>query len=506
METNTNNNPTICDIIANYMSNKTDAVATLKEIYSAVKVQWNNIKDRKCPAEETIRAAIYKSPEKYSFKRIGKGLYFLEGEKTSSLLIHGDSRELSEIDNNSIDCIITDHPWSDKKAHKSGNQKDFSDYETFEYTFEDFQNKARVLKDGSYLVEFLPVESSSNWEYLAKIKEMATQAGFKYYCQTIWRKAPEGAINTGRTTKGVEQIIIFSKGKPRRLAPTGKPYMTTNMLSYEIDIPANKGKDKHHQAEKPLLLYKYLISNLTLEGDVCLDQFGGACNLLEAAVDTNRWGIVYEKFIGFVKNAVDRFSLFSIYKPEDTSTQDVESTGIVEQEEVISIKNISSETTDFQFNHLKKCSELRKELFSNEQLELFNKILQASDIYTCAFDIDILFNDINQKGFANKYNYSLFDVDLENYTLLIPLYEKVEEIYQSFDPSLRSYYLNVKLELNMFMEYAVICEKRKEYSNIVNDTELIERYFSYLSTKKINNTMAKRIINQYTNHLDKIAI
>ena len=40
-----------------------------------------------------------------------------------SLLVEGNGRELEEIEDESIDAIITDHPWLDKKAHKSGNQK-----------------------------------------------------------------------------------------------------------------------------------------------------------------------------------------------------------------------------------------------------------------------------------------------------------------------------------------------------------------------------------------------
>ena len=87
--------------------------------------------------------------------------------------------------------------------------------------------------------------------------------------------------------------------------------MTKGMLSYEIDIPI-KAKEKVHQAEKPLALYEYLIENLTEEHDVCLDQFGGACNMLKAAVNKNRFAIVYEYCHDFVKKAAERISAIQL--------------------------------------------------------------------------------------------------------------------------------------------------------------------------------------------------
>ena len=93
---------------------------------------------------------------------------------------------------------------------------------------------------------------------------MAKTVGFKYYCSCLWRKAKPGTRNTGRTTKELEQIIIFSKCNPRRLSQPGKPYLTANILQAEINLPINL-KQKTHKAEKPTELYKYLIENLTLE-------------------------------------------------------------------------------------------------------------------------------------------------------------------------------------------------------------------------------------------------
>lgn len=530
MEMEINKNMSICDIIAYYMSNKKDAVASLKEIYLFIKDKWIDLKgNKKLPTEETIRAAIYKAPKKYSFERIGKGLYFLKGNITGSLLIRGDSRKLSEIKDNSIDCIITDHPWKDVKAHKSGNQKNFASYETFEYTLEDFKNKSRVLKDGAYLAEFLPIESATNWEYLSKIKNMAKDAGLQYYCQLIWRKAPEGSINTGRTTKGVEQILIFSKNKPRRLSPKGKPYLTKEMLSYEIDIPANKGKEKNHQAEKPIQLYEYLISNLTEEGDVCLDQFGGSCNLLQASINTNRWGIVYEKCEEFVDKATDRFDMITLFNPkennidtiikdnvednlEDNVDNDIEEINNVDNiiesiddkkeiktKETIT-KNISSETTDFQYKHLLNCIKYKKQLFDNEDISLMNKIEGTEDIYAFAYQIDKLFNKINERGYKN-YKQELFNFTLNDYIVLNPLYEKIDEEYKKIDTSIQSYYLNVKFELQMFVEYSVAIEKKFSWDFIISNKYLLDNYIEYLKKKNLNYKRTENVLNKFFKRL-----
>ncbi len=304
---------TLKEIIVSFMEGVKGGVATLKQIYSAIdKSDYVSESDT---VHDSARAIIYRHPE--SFKRVCKGVYMLNGEKSSSLLIEGDSRGLEEIEDESIDCIITDHPWEDKKAHRSGNQKHFAEYETFRYTLDDFRAKARVLKNGAYLVEFLPIESSTNYEYLYEIKQMAKECGLQYYTHCIWRNAPEGAINTGKTTKGVQQLVIFSKGKPRKLSrPSVNAYQTREILNYEITMLL-KNSEKNHQAEKPIELYEYLIENLTDEQDVCLDQFGGSCNMLKAAANLNRFAIVYELAHEFVAKAAKRFGLTPLYVPEE---------------------------------------------------------------------------------------------------------------------------------------------------------------------------------------------
>ena len=127
--------------------------------------------------QETVRARIYEKIG-VKFERVAKGVYrTIDCEEEQCVLIEGDGRDLSMIEDNSIDCILTDHPWLDMKSNKGGTRA-FALYDCFRYTLEDFKEKARVLKKGCFLVEVLPAENENNYEYLYQIKQYAKEAGF----------------------------------------------------------------------------------------------------------------------------------------------------------------------------------------------------------------------------------------------------------------------------------------------------------------------------------------
>ena len=109
---------------------------TLKDAYEA-------IGDK--PAT-TVRGRIYDNLG-IKFERIREGVYkTIQGDQ-QCILIEGNGRDLSFLEDNSVDAIITDHPWLDKKSNKGGN-RGFADYNCFEYKLSDFEEKARILKDG----------------------------------------------------------------------------------------------------------------------------------------------------------------------------------------------------------------------------------------------------------------------------------------------------------------------------------------------------------------------
>lgn len=246
----------------------------------------------------SIRARIYEAIDKGILKRISKGIF----KSKDCLLIQGDGRDLSFLGDSSIDAIITDHPY-DLKGNKGGN-RNFAQYSCFQYTQEDFNEKARVLKDGHFLVEFIPEESGDNWKYLTKIKEMAEKAGFLYYAKVPWVKG-DFVSNCGRKSKNTEDVLIFSKGVARSLRPDAKKnkqdptnlhFMSgaNGMLPICFNYPKVAKKETINQAQKPELLLEAIIDYVTLPEEVILDQFAGSGVLGEACQKTNRKSILIE--------------------------------------------------------------------------------------------------------------------------------------------------------------------------------------------------------------------
>lgn len=297
---------------------------------------------------ESIRARIYEGVDKGLFKKISRGVYKvssqINGESNHCLLINGDGRDLSMIEDNSIDGIITDHPYDLNKALTGGNRK-FASYELFKYNQKDFDEKQRVLKEGAFMVEFLPEESEINFEYLYQIKKMAVNSGFKYFAKVPWKKG-EFIANTGRKSKNTEDVMIFSKGEPRALKLDAKKnieialknnidikgknsyevrdllvenelnvfYMkgTNGMLPTTFDYQPRNKSEKVMEAEKPVELLENIICYISKPYETLLDQFAGSGNFVIACFNTKRNSIaiekndaMYDKMLNNIESQVD---------------------------------------------------------------------------------------------------------------------------------------------------------------------------------------------------------
>lgn len=250
---------------------------------------------------ETVRARIYEKLG-VKFERLAKGIYRTIDSDEVCVVMEGDGRDLSMLPDNSIDCILTDHPWLDSKSNKGGSRS-FSDYACFRYTLEDFVEKARVLKDGCFLVEILPSENENNYEYLYQIKQYAKKCGLLYYSKVPWKKGTF-VSNTGRKSKNTQDVMIFSKGKPRSMRIDRKKTNQTGELCYMsgcngmlpamFDVQPVSREARRHQSELPVSLCEQIIEFVTYQGEILLDSFAGSGAVGEAALNKHRNCVLIE--------------------------------------------------------------------------------------------------------------------------------------------------------------------------------------------------------------------
>jgi len=226
---------------------------SLNEAVEAVKL----VKEVK---EPSVRGRIYEGIDKGLFERIGKGVYTVKrknaaGYENSCLLVNGNGRDLSMFEDNSMDALITDHPYRIEKSLKGGN-RDFASYDCFRYEQRDMDEKCRVLKPGCFLVEFLPEENADNYKYIYQIKSMAEQAGLQYFATVPWKKG-DFVANTGRKSKNTEQVVLFTKGHARSLKLDAKK----NKAMLEEMMVLHFEKEWENMLNEPLSLEIDLLVN-----------------------------------------------------------------------------------------------------------------------------------------------------------------------------------------------------------------------------------------------------
>lgn len=274
-----------------------DGAFNLKKLYSL-------FPDEK---PSTIRGRVYRELiGRGVIEKVSKGVYsFRSISGQEGVIINGDARNLDLINNSSIDLVIADHPYHIAQGSSRSFNSAYEDT-SFEYELEDFLQKARVLKDGGFLVEFLPEMKETNLAYIIKIMTVAQEAGFKFYCKIPWYKAEvrdgllvDCSANVGR--KGVlEDVYIFSKGEPRKLRFRNQGGVirqekgASSMFPAVFMEPMINPSKRIHKAQKPESLMKKIIAALSLEGEKVLDQFAGSFVTFFSALALNRKAIAIE--------------------------------------------------------------------------------------------------------------------------------------------------------------------------------------------------------------------
>lgn len=207
-------------------------------------------------------------------------------------LIHGDCLEvMGTLENGSIDCIVTDPPYSVWAGGTSklglhhrwlGSILKHNDGKIFEHneiTVRSYISELyRVLKAGGHC--YLMVNNKNLREFL----NAADEAKFKLHNLLVWKK---NNIAANRWyMKNLEYILFFYKSPSRTINNPS----THQVLEFDIV------RKREHPTQKPIELMEVLIANSSQPGGVVLDPFMGSGSTGLAASRLGR------RFIGIEKD------------------------------------------------------------------------------------------------------------------------------------------------------------------------------------------------------------
>jgi len=187
---------------------------------------------------------------------------------------------LKEIDNNSVDVIITDPPYSlpntNFRPEARIMQKTFGDFSTYIYFFKSFIKECkRVLKNDGDLILF------SDEIFYAVLFPILYE-NFYATKMVIWNKE---RIGMGGIWRRQFEIIIHAYLKPKK------------EKSGDGDIIKCKpivSSDKIHNAQKPIELIKKILLKVTKENCLVLDPFIGSGSSAIACIGVDRHYIGFE--------------------------------------------------------------------------------------------------------------------------------------------------------------------------------------------------------------------
>ena len=239
-------------------------------------------------------------------------------------IIIGDSRNMSEIADNSVNLIVTSPPYGTLKNYNNDSQIGFNQtYEEYINDLNEVWNECiRILApDGKLCINIMPIFESGNKtkfkrrithtvisdleKFMDSTGEMFTLALYLWDKRKIARFSSFGSYPYPTnifSTFPYEWIIVFCKKGNR--PKVSKDTKDKSKLSHQEwsewavnsfwEMQPAKAKTEGHPAPFPKELPHRLIKLYSFYGDTVLDPFMGTGTTAEAAIELDRNVIGYE--------------------------------------------------------------------------------------------------------------------------------------------------------------------------------------------------------------------
>jgi site-specific DNA-methyltransferase (adenine-specific) len=234
----------------------------------------------------------------------------------------GDCLELmSNIPDNSIDCIICDLPYGTTTCL-------WDVVIPFNKLWEQYnrickENAAIILFGQEPFTSVMRISNISNWKYdwywekerITNIAQVKKRAGKTVETISVFYKKQctynpqmikyDGPLRTNKVKDGkMGKLTDSSEKKVFKYNDTGFRY-PTQVLKFQRDCL----KSNLHPTQKPIALCEYLIKTYTNEEDLILDSCAGSGTTLLAAKNLNRQFIGIEKEKEYYDICVERLNI-----------------------------------------------------------------------------------------------------------------------------------------------------------------------------------------------------
>ncbi len=268
--------------------------------------------------------------------------------KTKHIIINGDSRQMSELKNESVHLIVTSPPYWQLKDYGTENQIGFhDDYETYiNHLNLTWKECFRVLHKGCRLCINIGDQFARSTYYgrykiipiHSEIIKFCEMIGFDFMGQIIWQKTTTMNTTGGASIMGsypnprngivkldFEYILLFKK-QGNAPKPTQEQKVNSAMTNEEWNTYFNGhwyfsgAKQDKHLAMFPEELPHRLIKMFSFPNEIVLDPFMGSGTTALAAKNLGRDSVGYEINSEFIPIIEEKIGSDNVFMKVETQT------------------------------------------------------------------------------------------------------------------------------------------------------------------------------------------
>ncbi len=414
---------------------------------------------------------------------------------TWAKIIIGDSRKMIEVEDETVQLIVTSPPYWSIKDYGVDNQIGYGQtlHKYLKDLYRVWQEAFRVLEPGRRLVinigdQFARTIIYGRYKIIPLHSEIIAQCediGFDYMGAIIWQKKTTMNTTGGANVMGsypyppngmieidYEYILIFKKpGKARKIPKEIKEASRLTKDEWKEYFSGHwyfgGAKQIEHQAMFPDELPRRIIKMFSFVGETVLDPFLGSGTTAKVALELSRNAIGYEinpNFLDIIKQKLnfDNNSLFQNRVSIHTRTEQIS------LEPVSYVPRIQDAKPNIEPDKLK---------FGTDNLYKVEKILDDASLQLDT-GLIVKFRGIQIIDFQKAKQY------LNDYVLKKKVYLKFDKDYKANGNTVEAYvYLKNKIFIN-----ANLIKYGYAKTNATQDFDLKNRFLKYEKEKvKVKN-------------------